>query len=109
MAVMLTLTLMLLLLAVAAPGSNILMHAGNLRITDFGFMTTVEAARQRQQSEIVTLWYRSPELLLGTTSYGQEVDIWSAGCALLPAPSFSSSRIPHYHLLGATGASSLNF
>jgi len=60
--------------------SNILMHAGNLRITDFGFMTTVEAARQRQQSEIVTLWYRSPELLLGTTSYGQEVDIWSAGC-----------------------------
>ncbi len=29
---------------------------------------------------MVTLWYRAPELLLGTTSYSTAVDIWSAGC-----------------------------
>lgn len=30
--------------------------------------------------EIVTLWYRAPEILLGTLSYGTPVDIWSLGC-----------------------------
>jgi serine/threonine protein kinase len=55
------------------------MHRGNLRITDFGFMTTVENAALYQSCEIITLWYRPPELLLGTTKYGQEVDMWSAG------------------------------
>ena len=29
--------------------------------------------------QVVTLWYRSPEVLLGT-SYGTPVDIWSCGC-----------------------------
>jgi serine/threonine protein kinase len=65
------------------------MHRGNLRITDFGFMTTVENAALYQSCEIITLWYRPPELLLGTTKYGQEVDMWSAGyviAALLLPP-----------------------
>ena len=30
---------------------------------------------------MVTLWYRSPEILLGTT-YATPVDIWSCGCIL---------------------------
>jgi len=29
---------------------------------------------------VITLWYRPPELLLGATTYGPEVDIWSLGC-----------------------------
>lgn len=32
--------------------------------------------------EIETLWYRSPELLLGIKHYGMGVDIWSLGCIL---------------------------
>jgi cyclin-dependent kinase len=28
----------------------------------------------------VTLWYRSPELLLGSTQYNASIDIWSIGC-----------------------------
>lgn len=32
--------------------------------------------------EIVTLWYRAPELLLGTNSYDIGVDMWSIGCIL---------------------------
>lgn len=31
---------------------------------------------------VVTLWYRAPELLLGSTRYGPSVDIWSIGCIL---------------------------
>jgi cyclin-dependent kinase 4 len=30
-------------------------------------------------TQVVTLWYRSPEVLL-TTSYATPVDIWSCGC-----------------------------
>mmetsp|Transcript_42352 Transcript_42352/g.90093 ORF Transcript_42352/g.90093 Transcript_42352/m.90093 type:complete len:157 (+) Transcript_42352:859-1329(+) len=29
---------------------------------------------------VVTLWYRSPELLFGESTYGPEIDIWSIGC-----------------------------
>jgi cyclin-dependent kinase len=30
--------------------------------------------------QIVTLWYRAPEVLLGATHYSTPVDIWSVGC-----------------------------
>lgn len=30
--------------------------------------------------QIVTLWYRSPEVLLGGTHYSTPVDMWSVGC-----------------------------
>jgi len=30
--------------------------------------------------QIVTLWYRSPEILLGLDVYTTAVDMWSAGC-----------------------------
>jgi cell division cycle 2-like protein len=29
---------------------------------------------------VVTLWYRAPELLLGTTTYDKAIDCWSVGC-----------------------------
>jgi len=30
--------------------------------------------------EVVTLWYRAPEILLGGKQYSTPVDIWSIGC-----------------------------
>lgn len=30
--------------------------------------------------QIVTLWYRAPEVLLGSTHYSTPVDMWSVGC-----------------------------
>lgn len=33
-------------------------------------------------SKVVTLWYRAPELLLGTKQYTEKVDIWSVGCIM---------------------------
>lgn len=60
--------------------SNILVNnEGQLKIADFGLANFV-ASRQPLTSRVVTLWYRPPELLLGSTEYGTYVDMWSVGC-----------------------------
>ncbi|KAH0790661.1 negative regulator of the PHO system [Histomonas meleagridis] len=33
-------------------------------------------------TEVITQWYRPPEILLGITDYGFCVDVWSAGCVI---------------------------
>ena len=74
-------------------------HDGKIKLTDFDLSReTVSAggvpARQLT-NRVVTLWYRAPELLLGSHVYGAAVDMWSAGCvvadALLGSPLFRSS------------------
>lgn len=62
--------------------SNILVNnQGVLKIADFGLAYfTRPKNREPLTSRVVTLWYRPPELLLGSTNYGGEVDLWSAGC-----------------------------
>lgn len=62
-------------------GSNILLNArGELKLADFG-LARIYHKRKRNDytNRVITLWYRSPELLLGETVYGPEVDMWSAG------------------------------
>ena len=34
-------------------------------------------------TEVVTQYYRCPELLMGVDHYGEEVDMWSVGCIIL--------------------------
>ncbi|XP_043816720.1 probable serine/threonine-protein kinase At1g09600 isoform X2 [Manihot esculenta] len=65
-------------------GSNLLLDLnGNLKIGDFGLATFFcTPQKQPLTSRVVTLWYRPPELLLGATSYGVSVDLWSTGCIL---------------------------
>ncbi|KIR62345.1 CMGC/CDK/CRK7 protein kinase [Cryptococcus bacillisporus CA1873] len=66
-------------------GSNILVNSrGELKLADFG-LARVYAKKRREDytNRVITLWYRSPELLMGETIYGPEVDMWSAGCIIL--------------------------
>lgn len=64
-------------------GSNLLVdNKGNLKIADFGLARTFNDDFRRYTNRVITLWYRSPELLLGAEEYGPEVDIWSVGCLL---------------------------
>ena len=52
-----------------------------LKITDFGLARGVGLHPiPSYSSDVVTLWYRSPELLLGANFYTNSVDVWSAGC-----------------------------
>ncbi|GAM22709.1 hypothetical protein SAMD00019534_058840 [Acytostelium subglobosum LB1] len=63
--------------------ANILVNnKGSLYIGDLGTATSY-VARSVFSSKVVTLWYRPPELLLGATQYGPEVDMWSIGCVLI--------------------------
>ena len=64
-------------------GSNILVNSrGELKLADFGLARFYQKRRQSDYTNrVITLWYRPPELLFGTTVYGPEVDMWSAGYA----------------------------
>ncbi|KAF1842581.1 Pkinase-domain-containing protein [Cucurbitaria berberidis CBS 394.84] len=61
--------------------SNILLNnRGQLKLADFGMARYIPPSNAPLTQLVVTLWYRAPELLLGTTTYGTEVDMWSIGC-----------------------------
>jgi serine/threonine protein kinase len=62
--------------------ANILVNnKGVLKIADFGLAKQCDLRKNRPMtSHAVTLWYRPPELLLGSTHYDSAVDLWSAGC-----------------------------
>ncbi len=73
--------------------SNILLSRGGaLKFADFGLAKVAldpdapadeEATTRLMTNRVVTLWYRAPELLLGSTTYGAEVDMWSVGCIMV--------------------------
>jgi cyclin-dependent kinase 2 len=54
------------------------------RISDLGFCrgTNLVMRDNSFTHEICTLWYRSPEILLGSSSYGDRLDVWSMMCVL---------------------------
>lgn len=55
---------------------------GRLKLCDFGFARLLPGADQSITDYVSTRWYRAPELLLGYTRYGFEVDIWALGCIM---------------------------
>ena len=58
---------------------NILISAtGEVKLADFGLARIYEQM-QTLTTVVVTLWYRSPEVLL-KSSYASPVDMWSCGC-----------------------------
>lgn len=69
-------------------GSNILLNSqGILKIADFGLARNMKVLRDGESPDytnrVITIWYRPPELLMGSTDYGREVDVWGVGCLLI--------------------------
>ncbi|PYI05236.1 Pkinase-domain-containing protein [Aspergillus sclerotiicarbonarius CBS 121057] len=61
--------------------SNLLLNnRGEVKIADFGMARYYGDPPPKLTQLVVTLWYRSPELLLGAEKYSTEIDMWSIGC-----------------------------
>jgi cyclin-dependent kinase len=52
------------------------------KVADLGLGRAFSIPIKSYTHEIVTLWYRAPEVLLGATHYGCPVDMWSVGCIM---------------------------
>jgi cyclin-dependent kinase 12/13 len=69
--------------------SNILISSHHqVKLADFGLTRSLRSYDGREQSldmsnNVITLWYRPPELLLGAMRYTTTVDIWSVGCVVV--------------------------
>ncbi|KAJ2002970.1 negative regulator of the PHO system [Coemansia thaxteri] len=62
---------------------NLLINSRNqLKLGDFGLARAVGIPVNTFSNEVVTLWYRAPDVLLGSRSYSNTIDIWSAGCIM---------------------------
>lgn len=59
-----------------------LKNAVYFQIGDFGLARTYGKPLKAYTPIVVTLWYRSPELLLGAKKYSTPVDMWSVGCIM---------------------------
>ncbi|XP_062168327.1 cyclin-dependent kinase G-2-like [Alnus glutinosa] len=63
--------------------SNLLVSKeGELKICDFGLSRQYGSPLKPFTPVVVTLWYRAPELLLGTKQYSTAIDMWSVGCIM---------------------------
>jgi len=51
-----------------------------LKLADFGLARSFGIPVRNKSHEVVTLWYRAPDVLMGSSKYSSSIDIWSAGC-----------------------------
>jgi cyclin-dependent kinase len=62
------------------PQNLLINEDGNLKLADFGLARAFGVPLRTYTHEVVTLWYRAPEILLGGRQYSTGVDMWSIGC-----------------------------
>lgn len=63
------------------PGNLLVNSNCLLKICDFGFARAVEPDPNTAMTlEVVTQYYRAPELLAGCKHYDTAIDMWSVGC-----------------------------
>ncbi|AET38858.1 TFIIH complex serine/threonine-protein kinase subunit KIN28 Ecym_3371 [Eremothecium cymbalariae DBVPG len=61
------------------PNNLLLAPDGQLKLADFGLARSMAAPQEFLTSNVVTRWYRAPELLFGARHYTSAIDIWSVG------------------------------
>lgn len=62
------------------PQNLLINREGELKLADFGLARAFGIPVRSYTHEVVTLWYRAPDVLLGSRKYSTPVDIWSIGC-----------------------------
>ncbi|TPX77597.1 hypothetical protein CcCBS67573_g01119 [Chytriomyces confervae] len=80
-----------------------------LKLADFGLARAFGIPVRSYSHEVVTLWYRAPDVLMGSRQYSTSIDIWSAGCimaemasgrALFPGQSIRDQLLKIFKLMG---------
>ncbi|KAL4227977.1 Cyclin-Dependent Kinase 7 [Mactra antiquata] len=64
------------------PNNLLINREGTLKLGDFGLAKFFGSPNRIYTHQVVTRWYRCPELLFGARNYGTGVDIWAVGCIL---------------------------
>lgn len=62
------------------PNNLLVGSDGQMKLADFGLTRSYGYQMQPMTSQVVTRWYRAPELLFGAKYYTAAVDVWAAGC-----------------------------
>ncbi|KAK9450463.1 kinase-like domain-containing protein [Limtongia smithiae] len=64
------------------PQNLLINNKGQLKLADFGLARAFGIPVNTFSNEVVTLWYRAPDVLLGSRTYSTSIDMWSAGCIM---------------------------
>ncbi|XP_034447795.1 cyclin-dependent kinase 17-like isoform X5 [Hippoglossus hippoglossus] len=62
------------------PQNLLINEKGELKLADFGLARAKSVPTKTYSNEVVTLWYRPPDVLLGSTEYSTPIDMWGVGC-----------------------------
>lgn len=62
------------------PQNLLINERGELKLADFGLARAKSVPTKTYSNEVVTLWYRPPDVLLGSTEYSTQIDMWGVGC-----------------------------
>ncbi|KAF2360990.1 Protein kinase domain [Trinorchestia longiramus] len=64
------------------PQNLLINDLGELKLADFGLARAKSVPTKTYSNEVVTLWYRPPDVLLGSTHYSTQIDMWGVGCIM---------------------------
>eukprot|EP00744_Colponema_vietnamica_P003082 GILI01004766.1.p1 GENE.GILI01004766.1~~GILI01004766.1.p1 ORF type:complete len:314 (-),score=90.79 GILI01004766.1:85-975(-) len=91
------------------PQNLLINREGMLKLADFGLARAFGIPVRSYTHEVVTLWYRAPDVLMGSRKYSTPVDIWSVGCIfaemvngrpLFPGTSEQDQLVKIFRILG---------
>lgn len=97
------------------PQNLLINMGGELKLADFGLARAFGIPVRNYTHEVVTLWYRAPDVLMGSRKYSTSVDIWSVGCIfaemvngrpLFPGSSEADQLLKIFKILGTPSPNS---
>jgi len=97
------------------PQNLLINREGALKLADFGLARAFGIPVRSYTHEVVTLWYRAPDVLMGSRKYSTPVDIWSIGCIfaemangrpLIPGKTDEDQLLKTFKLLGTPSEAS---
>ncbi|KAF7496433.1 Cyclin-dependent kinase 14 [Sarcoptes scabiei] len=65
------------------PQNLLISEQGELKLADFGLARAKSIPSHTYSNEVVTLWYRPPDVLLGSRNYSTSLDMWGVGCIFI--------------------------